>query len=196
MLEILLLMVSMAARSVPGTDIGSVPVPQATAALPQEDQSAQSPPAFLEPAEDGQSGNAPPAFLAPSDEPVLEAEPQTPTGRFTTATEVKPILDATRNAWISVRDYDGKDLLYVTHLWSWRCGLLDLKIGINGAPPERWPLPDCHMDQQMPAAILDSDGLPFREFPQGSIAMIEVEIIYDDLSTERVKFNRTGMEIP
>lgn len=192
MFEILLLMVSMAAHSVTATSTGSA----SAAVVPQQagDGGAVAGQDATAAVENGNS-DAPPAFLSPSDEPVLVAEPQVPTGKFTTATEVKPILAATRSAWISVRDFDGKDLLYVTHLWSWRCGLLDMKIGINGATPERWPLPDCHMDQQMPSAILESDGLPFREFPQGSISTVEVEITYDDLSTERVRFDRNGAEM-
>lgn len=137
-----------------------------------------------------------PAFLAPAAKPALVAEPQTPTGRFTTATEVKPILNATRGNWILVREFDGKDLLYVTHLWAWRCGLLEIRVGINGSEPEVWPMPECHLDQASPAAILDSDGLPYREFALGSIALIEVQLTYDDLSTDGAKFNRQGMVIP
>lgn len=163
---------------------------------PATDQAAA--PAFLAPAP--KAAAAAPAFLAPAVKPAtntgLVAEPQTPTGRFTTATEVKPILTATQGNWILVREFDGKDLLYVTHLWAWRCGLVEMRVGINGNAPKVWPLPECHMDQPSPGAILDGDGLPYGEFALGSIAMVEVELTYDDLSTDSAKFNRQGMVIP
>ena len=66
---------------------------------------------------------------------------------FTTAAEVKPILSATKANWVSVREYEGQDLLYVTHLWSWRCGLNGMRIGVNGAEPETWPMPPCSSAQ-------------------------------------------------
>ncbi len=136
------------------------------------------------------------AFLAPAATTALVAEPQTPTGRFTTATEVKSILNATKGAWIAVREFDGKDLVYVTHLWSWRCGLLEIKIGINGNDPEVWPMPKCRLELPAPTTLWDSDGLPYREFALGSIAMIEVQLAYDDLSTDSAKFSRQGVLIP
>ncbi len=148
--------------------------------------------AFLAPPSDQTPSQ--PSFLAPPS--GLVAESQTPTGRFTTALEVKPILNATRANWITVREYDGKDLLYVTHLWSWRCGLLEMRVGLNGNPPEIWPMPQCHLDQQSPAAILDGDGLPYAEFPLGALALIEIQITYDDLSTDSAKFNHNGMLVP
>ena len=130
--------------------------------------------------------------VPPVSEASLTAEPQVPSGQFTTAVEVKPILGMTRGNWIAVREFDGQDLLYVTHLWSWRCGLVELKLGINGAPPEVWPLPECHLDQGAPNAVTDADGLPYRSFDLGSITQIEVQITYDDLTTEQVMFNRMG----
>lgn len=128
--------------------------------------------------------------------PMLVAEPQEATGRFTTATEVRPILTATRGNWVSVREYDGQDLVYVTHLWAWRCGLVQLKLGINGAAPQLWPLPACHTDTAQPNGILDTDGLPYRSFNLQSVDTVTVEITYDDLTTDMVTVNRLGQPQP
>lgn len=118
------------------------------------------------------------------------AEPQVPTGKFTTALEVKPILTATRSNWVGVRRYEGQDLLYVTHIWAWRCGLVRLELSINSGPFEAWPLPDCHLDIAAPNSILDGDGLPFRSFDLESIIEVGVRVTYDDLSVEEARFPR------
>lgn len=185
---------------------GAETVPPAFLA-PQTDAAEVAPPAFLAP-ETESTEVAPPAFLAPQEQeivapafltpqvPALVAEPQVATGRFLTALEVKPILTATRGNWVSVREFNGQDLVYVTHIWSWRCGLLEMKLGVNGQPPEVWPLPDCHEDQAQAAAILPTDGLPYRGFPPGSVQQIEVQVTYDDLSTDQVRLTRLGTIIP
>lgn len=126
----------------------------------------------------------------------LAAEPQTPTGKFTTATEVRPILSATKSSWVAVREYDGQDLLYVTHLFAWRCGLAELKVGVNGGLPQVWPLPPCHLNTASPNAITETDGLPYVRFPLGSVKTIEVHVIYDDLGTDMALFGRKSVLMP
>ena len=127
---------------------------------------------------------------------ALVAEPQVPSGRFTTATEVRPILSATRGNWVAVREFGGQDLVYVTHLMAWRCGLVQLKLGVNGAAPEVWPLPPCHEDTAAPNALLPEDGLPYRGFAPGSVEALEIEITYDDLGTDRATFRRAEVLMP
>ncbi|UWQ57270.1 hypothetical protein K3722_12110 [Leisingera caerulea] len=126
---------------------------------------------------------------------ALAAEPQEATGRFTTSTEVKPILSATRANWIHVREFNGQDLLYVTHLWSWRCGLAQVRLGVNGAAPEIWPLPECHLDEGFPNMIKEEDGMPYRSYPLGSIQQIAVEVTFDDLTVESLAFGRDGQPL-
>lgn len=127
---------------------------------------------------------------------ALVAEPQTPTGKFTTATEVKPILTATKANWVAVRAYGGNDLLYLTHLWSWRCGLAAVSISVNDGPMTQVALPDCHLEYATPNAILEQDGLPYLSYPEGSIARVSVEVIYDDLSRDSISVARSDVLIP
>ena len=128
--------------------------------------------------------------------PALKAEPQVVTGKFLNAMEVKPILGATKANWVGVRDFNGQDLLYVTHLWSWRCGLLQMEVSVNGTGYEVWPLPACHENTVYPNAVLPDDGLPYRAFARGSIAQVDVRITYDDLSVEEASFPRTMVQLP
>ncbi|MCG7624850.1 hypothetical protein [Epibacterium sp. Ofav1-8] len=126
----------------------------------------------------------------------LEAEPQEITGRFLTATEVKPVLQATQANWIAVREFEGQDLVYVTHLWAWRCGLARIDVAINDGPFEVWPMPDCHADEGSPGAIKSGDGDPFRSFAGGSVQSVKVRLIYDDLTTADASFARKDVMTP
>ncbi|MCB1332361.1 MAG: hypothetical protein KDK26_01600 [Roseivivax sp.] len=126
----------------------------------------------------------------------LVPEAQVPTGQFTTAVEVRPILQATRANWIAVREYEGKDLLYVTHLMSWRCGLAQLRLSINGGPFQDWALPPCHMGTNAPNAITENDGPIYIEGPLGAVQSVVVEITYDDLQVETAEFTRPQVLMP
>ncbi|ASM72791.1 MULTISPECIES: hypothetical protein [Roseobacteraceae] len=132
----------------------------------------------------------------PTLRPDLVAEEQVATGKFLTALEVKPILTATKSSWVAVRDYNGQDLVYVTHLWSWRCGLLQIEMALNGGAMEVWPMPACHLDSNAPAAITDADGLPYRVFAAGSVQQLDVRITYDDLSVDTISVERKAVLMP
>lgn len=136
------------------------------------------------------------AAEAPEAAPAFEAEPQTPSGKFTTAAEVKPILSATKASWVAVREYNGEDLLYVTHLLSWRCGMHQVRVAVNGGPMQAWPLPPCLDGTAQPNAIRSEDGLPYRAYALGELEFITVEILYDDLSTDKASFTRSDVLMP
>lgn len=127
---------------------------------------------------------------------ALTAEDQTPTGKFTTATEVKPIIAMTQANWVAVREWEGQDLIYVTHLWAWRCGLAQLEISVNEGATEVWPLPPCHVDTAQPNGIIDTDGLPYRQFALNSVQNMTVTVTFDDLSTQIASFERKQILIP
>ncbi|WP_421998655.1 hypothetical protein [Roseovarius confluentis] len=126
---------------------------------------------------------------------AFEAEDQTPTGKFTTATEIKPIVEATRGNWVAVREYDGQDWLYLTHLLSWRCGMHQMRVGVNGGTLEVWEMPACQTETATPNAIT-SETVLYRTFPPGSVDSVEIEILYDDLDTAAGAFGRKEVLMP
>lgn len=143
----------------------------------------------------------PTAPAAPQiDESVIPAglvpDPQTPTGKFTTAAEVKPIMEATKGNWIAVREYDGSDWLYVSHIWAWRCGLKAMAISVNNEPLQNWPLPACHEKFTTPNAILEDDGIPALKMKLGSVQTVTIQVVYDDLSRDVQVFERGNVLIP
>ena len=156
----------------------------------------------------GMSANEGDTQTTQAEVPVLEAsgddiasrtpEPQIPTGKFTTAVEVKPILGMTKGNWVAVRNYNGQDLLYFSHLLAWRCGLWDVRYGINGAPADQvFPLEPCYYDLQTPNSIVDVETyLIYATLPPDSVETVYVEVTFDDGTTDFAQFNRNEIQIP
>ena len=115
---------------------------------------------------------------------------------FTTAAEVKPILGATKANWVAVREFDGQDLLYFTHLESWRCGLDQIRYFVNQGKPSVWQTEPCYEDTPTPNALKLQDHLPYTVLPLGSIEQVTVEITYDDGTIERETFERASIMTP
>lgn len=129
--------------------------------------------------------------------PARTPEAQTPTGKFMTATEVRPIIDATKANWVAVRNDDGQDLLYFTSLLTWRCGLWDIQYGINGAQAEQMvQMEPCHVDTAQPNAMLDPVAYPlWVSFPPETVQSVTVRITYDDGTTDQAVFDRAQILI-
>ena len=125
-------------------------------------------------------------------------EDQTPSGKFTTAGEVKPILGMTKGNWVAVRNYEGQDLLYFTHLMSWRCGIWDVRYGLNGEEPnEVFPMEPCYEDTATPNSMMVTEGfLPYITFPSDSVTSVSVELTFDDGTTDTAQFERGTILIP
>lgn len=125
-------------------------------------------------------------------------EPQTPTGKYTTASEVKPILGMTKSNWVAVRNYEGQDLLYFTHLLSWRCGMWDIRYGVNGAPAtEQVPMEPCYEDMATPNALVEIlDYPPYITLPADTVQSVYIEITFDDGTVDFAQFDRSDIQIP
>lgn len=192
MLEILLLISVFTGGVTMGLG-GAAPTPQAAVAqapTPAPDQTSTA--AAPVPEGTAQADTAP----APAASGFVP-EDQTPTGKFTTATEVKPILGATRANWIAIREWQGRDLIYFTHLESWRCGLAAVYYGVNGAPAQTaYPLEPCHLGTATPNALTMQDHLPYVKFPLQAVQQVDIRVLYDDGSQESARFLRRDVLMP
>jgi hypothetical protein len=116
---------------------------------------------------------------------------------FTTAAEVKPILQATKGQWIAIREFDGKDLIYFTNLLAWRCGVDQIAWGINGgAPVTVMPMEPCHEGEAQPNALKMETYFPYAEAPLGAITSVSVAVTFDDGSVETAEYERKAVLMP
>lgn len=113
---------------------------------------------------------------------------------FTDAEQARPILGVTRANWIAVREFDGQDLLYFTHLASYRCALSGIRYGVNGDAPDLTFEPEpCYRDEAAPYAIKPDSGVQvYVAFPLNHIRTVTVQITYTDGVKETAAFDRSG----
>lgn len=116
--------------------------------------------------------------------------------QFTTAAEVRPILDATRANWVAVREFDGQDLLYFTHLMAWRCGLDVIRYSVNGEAMKSWQGEGCYEGDAQPNALKASDKPLYVTYPLGSIETVKIQLEYDDGSTDAASYDRRAILMP
>ncbi|MFN3145762.1 MAG: hypothetical protein ACE368_11165 [Paracoccaceae bacterium] len=109
--------------------------------------------------------------------------------------QARMILDMTRDNWVAVRDWDGQDLLYFTHLESYRCNIAAVDIAVNGQKATRWGLAPCDTPGAL-FAPLPSEHLPYASYPQGSIAHVVVRLTWPDGTAAWAAFSRDQIEMP
>lgn len=111
------------------------------------------------------------------------------------AAKIRPILSATKGQWVAVREWNGQDVVYFTHLLSWRCGLDKIEYGINSKSTDKvWNFIPCDETHSNPMA-LPADQQIFQGFNLKSIDTITVKITYDDGKVDSVTFDRAAVEI-
>ncbi len=114
---------------------------------------------------------------------------------MTSADEVRPILSHTKSRWVSVREYDGHDLLYFTNLLSYRCGIDRITYAVNGKAEVALDAEPCYMDEAVPNAQKADGYLPFLSFPLGSVKGVSVSVFYDDGSKDSASYKRNAILI-
>ena len=100
-----------------------------------------------------------------------------------TAGQEKQILQMTTNSWVAFRNYNGRQLIYFTHLESWKCGIKQVRYSINSENLDRiYTLQPC--DPANPNAV--TTNKPYISLPLGTAQTIAVQLTYQDGSLSEV----------
>ena len=93
------------------------------------------------------------------------------------------ILDLTKGSWAYFRDFNGRQLIYFTHLESYRCGITRVGYSINSDALDReWRLQPC--DPKAPHSI--TTDKPYIVLPLGKANSIAVQLTFKDGSKSQV----------
>ncbi len=91
--------------------------------------------------------------------------------------QMKQILNMTQNNWVSFRDFNGKQLIYFTHLESYTCGIKEVRYSINSDDLNKvWELQPC--DIKNPMAV--TKDIIYLTMPLGTAKSITVQVIFTD----------------
>ena len=93
------------------------------------------------------------------------------------AKQMKQILNITQSNWVSFRDFNGKQLIYFTHLESYTCGIKEVRYSINSDDLNKvWELQPCNTKN--PMAI--SKDIIYLTMPLGTARSIAVQVTFTD----------------
>lgn len=93
------------------------------------------------------------------------------------------ILGLTKGSWAYFRDYNGRQLIYFTHLEAYRCGISQMRYSLNSAALDReWKLQPC--DPKAPHNI--TTDKPYIALPLGTASSIAVQLTFNDGSKSHV----------
>ncbi len=91
--------------------------------------------------------------------------------------QMKKILNMTQNSWVSFRDFNGKQLIYFTHLEAYTCGIKEVHYSLNSDDLDKvWELQPC--DNKNPMAI--TKDIIYLSMPLGTTKSIAVQVTFTD----------------
>ena len=101
--------------------------------------------------------------------------------------QIKQILNITKKNWISFRDFNGRQLIYFTHLEAYTCGIKEVRYSINSeALDKRWTLQPCNPQKQ---GVVEKERI-WLSFPLNSVKYAVVQLVFADGSeSEAVRFS-------
>ena len=124
---------------------------------------------------------------------ALPAGPALTQSDFTTPEGAAMIHQSIKDQILSFRPDGDLDYIYFTAILGWRCGVRELRYGLNGAAPDTaFPLEPCHRDLRNPNTMKgDISQFPiFITVPKGSAETVTLRVIYDNGAEARFEAPR------
>ncbi len=91
--------------------------------------------------------------------------------------QIKQILNLTKNNWVAFRDFNGKQLIYFTHLESYTCGIRQVSYSLNSDTLDKsWELQPC--TQKSPSPI--TKDIVYLTLPLGTAKSTAVQVTFAD----------------
>ncbi len=91
--------------------------------------------------------------------------------------QIKQVLNLTRGNWVAFRDFNGRQLIYFTHLESYTCGIKQVRYSLNSdALDKTWELQPCQ--QKSPSPI--KKDIVYLTLPLGTAKSISVQLTFAD----------------
>ena len=98
--------------------------------------------------------------------------------------QMKKLLNLTQNSWVSFRDFNGKQLIYFTHLEAYRCGIKEVRYSLNTDDLDKvWELDSCESEG---ISSIKKD-LVYLRLPLGTAKSIAVQLVFIDGTKSEVK---------
>ena len=107
-------------------------------------------------------------------------------GDLTQAAGAAMIHQAIKAQMVSFKQEGDVDFVYFTNLLAWRCGVSQILVGLNGAPPTiPYPMEPCYRDLREPNTLkLDRPEFPiYLKMPAGSAQTMTIRVVYEDGTT-------------
>lgn len=100
--------------------------------------------------------------------------------------QMRAALEATGHQWIAFRNWQGRQLVYFTHLVAWKCAIGEVRYVINGRGlSETFPLPACN--RQNPFVVDAEKDRIFLSFAPGEVTEIGIQLTYGDGTSSAVR---------
>jgi hypothetical protein len=96
----------------------------------------------------------------------------------------KRILEFTANNWVGFRDYNGRQLIYFTHLTAYRCGIAHVAYSLNKDTLDlSFALPPC---EKRSANAIPPDFQPYLSLPLNTAHEIYLQLTFKDGTKSQV----------